>query len=77
MSRERETPAKIICERFWTPPAIGLHVITNPEIYISVQEGQVVNGEIAEGGLKQVLNGWVDGFADWVARLRAPLRAAA
>lgn len=57
--------------------AIGLHVIANPEIYISFQEGQVVNGEIADGGLKQLLNGWVDGFAGWVSRLTGPVRAAA
>lgn len=52
--------------------AIGLHVIVNPEIYLNFREGQVVNGEIAEEGLKQLLTGWVDAFAEWAKRLRAP-----
>lgn len=55
---------------------IGLHVIANPEIYISFKEGQVVDGEIADSGLKQLLSGWVDTFADWIGRLRQPTRAA-
>lgn len=57
--------------------AIGLHVIANPEIYISFREGQVADGEIVEDGLKHLLRGWVDGFADWIQRLRARVRAAA
>jgi chromate reductase len=51
---------------------IGLHVIANPEIYLNFREGQVVNGEIADDGLKHLLTGWVDAFADWIKRLRAP-----
>lgn len=52
--------------------AIGLHVIVNPEIYLNFREGQVVNGEIADEGLKQLMTSWVDAFADWTKRLRAP-----
>lgn len=52
--------------------AIGLHVNVHPEIYLNFREGQVVNGEIADEGLKQLMSAWVDAFTDWAKRLRAP-----
>lgn len=51
---------------------IGLHVIANPEIYLTFREGQVVNGEIADEGLKTLSRSWIDTFADWINRLKAP-----
>jgi len=52
--------------------AIGIAVTAQPEIYLNYREGQIVDGEIAEDGLRTLLLDWTAKFADWVARLRQP-----
>lgn len=54
---------------------LGVHLLVQPEIYLNFRDGQIVDGEIAEEGLRTLLRGWVDRFADWVARLRQPALA--
>jgi len=51
---------------------LGLGVMAQPEIYLNFREGQIVNGEIAEEGLRALLTDWVGKFADWSARLKQP-----
>jgi chromate reductase len=55
---------------------LGVAVLAQPEIYLNYREGQIIDGEIADEGVAGLLNGWVESFADWVARLKAPARAA-
>ncbi len=50
--------------------ALGLNVMGNPEIYLSYREGQIQDGDIADAGLRTLLSGWVDRFADWIGRLK-------
>jgi len=50
--------------------AIGAHLMIHPEIYLSYREAQFADGEIAEEGLRTLLTGWVDRFADWIGRLK-------
>lgn len=56
---------------------LGIAVLAQPEIYLNYREGQIIDGEIADEGVAGLLNGWVESFADWVAKLKAPVRAAA
>lgn len=51
---------------------LGIAVMAQPEIYLNYREGQIVDGEIADEGVQGLLKGWVESFADWVARLKAP-----
>lgn len=51
---------------------LGLGVMAQPEIYLNFRESQIVNGEIAEEGLRALLTDWVGKFADWSARLKQP-----
>lgn len=51
---------------------LGLGVMAQPEVYLNFREGQIVNGEIAEEGLRELLTDWVGKFADWSARLKQP-----
>lgn len=55
---------------------LGVAVLAQPEIYLNYREGQIVDGEIADEGVQGLLNGWVESFADWVAKL-APRQARA
>ncbi|WP_395648099.1 NADPH-dependent FMN reductase [Terricaulis sp.] len=52
--------------------AIGVALIAQPEIYLNFREGQFVDGEIADEGLRTLLTDWTAKFADWIARLRQP-----
>lgn len=51
--------------------AIGMHVLGNPEIYLQYKDGHFVEGEVADEGLRKLLSGFVDTFADWARKLRA------
>lgn len=51
---------------------LGISVIAQPEIYLNFREGQIVDGEIAEEGLRALLLDWTSKFADWIHRLRTP-----
>lgn len=51
---------------------LGIALLVQPEIYLNFREGQIVDGEIAEDGLRKLLTDWASTFADWIARLRAP-----
>lgn len=55
--------------------AIGVALTAQPEVYLNFREGQVVDGEIADDGLKTLLSDWSAKFADWIARLRQPALA--
>lgn len=51
---------------------LGLSVLAQPEIYLNYRPGQISDtGEITDDGLRELLEGWVDRFSDWVARLTA------
>lgn len=52
--------------------AVGVAVTAQPEVYLNFREGLVVEGEIADEGLKTLLSDWTAKFADWIARLRQP-----
>lgn len=52
---------------------LGLGVMAQPEIYLNFREGQIVNGEIADEGLRALLTDWVAKFSDWSARLKQPV----
>jgi len=51
---------------------LGIGVMAQPEIYLNFREGQIVDGEIADEGLRTLLTDWVAKFADWSSRLKAP-----
>jgi len=51
---------------------LGVGVMAQPEVYLNFREGQIVDGEIAEEGLRTLLDDWVAKFADWTNRLKAP-----
>lgn len=53
--------------------AIGVSLIVQPEIYLNFRNGQIVDGEVADEGLRTLLNDWTTKFADWIARLRQPV----
>jgi chromate reductase len=40
-----------------------------PELYLSYREGHVVDGEIADPGLRDLFTKWVNRFADWIERV--------
>jgi chromate reductase len=52
--------------------AIGVALTAQPEIYLNFREGQVVDGEIAEAGLRALLEDWAARFADWIGRVKQP-----
>lgn len=52
--------------------AIGTALTAQPEIYLNFREGLIVDGEITDENFVSLLNDWVEKFADWIARLRAP-----
>jgi chromate reductase len=52
--------------------AIGVALTAQPEIYLNFRDGLIVDGEIADEGLRGVLMDWAARFADWTARLRQP-----
>jgi chromate reductase len=54
---------------------LDVPLMTQPEIYLNYREGQVVAGEIADAGLRDLLTNWVSRFADWIGRLKQPSRA--
>ena len=51
---------------------IGLHLLSDPEIYLNYRDGLIVDGEITDEGFRTALRAWVDKFSDWIARLKAP-----
>lgn len=55
--------------------AVGVSVLGQPEIYLNFRDGQIVNGQIADPGLRDLMQDWAGAFADWVARVKAPARA--
>jgi chromate reductase, NAD(P)H dehydrogenase (quinone) len=51
-------------------PVLEIALIAQPEIYLTLRPGQIdENGEITDDGLRALLQGWVEKFADWIARL--------
>ena len=52
--------------------AVGVSLLAQPEIYINFRDGLVVDGDIADEGLRGVLQDWTAKFADWISRLKAP-----
>jgi chromate reductase len=56
--------------------ALDVALMAQPEIYLNVRDGQIVDGEIAEESLRTLLAEWTAKFADWIARLRQPARVA-
>jgi chromate reductase len=52
--------------------AVGIALTAQPEIYLNFREGLIVDGEITDENFVGLLKDWVEKFADWIARLRAP-----
>ncbi len=52
--------------------AIDIALLANPEIYLNYRDGQIVDGEIADEGLRALMRSWVDRFADWIGRVKQP-----
>jgi chromate reductase len=52
--------------------AIGVALAAQPEIYLNFRNGQVLDGEIAEQGLRTLLSDWTAKFADWTGRVKQP-----
>lgn len=52
--------------------AVGTALTAQPEIYLNYREGLIVDGEITDASLVGLLKDWIEKFADWIARLRAP-----
>jgi len=52
--------------------AVGIALAAQPEIYLNFREGLIVDGEITDENFVALLKDWVEKFADWIARLRAP-----
>jgi chromate reductase, NAD(P)H dehydrogenase (quinone) len=52
--------------------AIDIPLMAQPEIYVNFRDGLIIDGEIADEGLRTLLAGWVTRFADWIARLKSP-----
>jgi chromate reductase len=52
--------------------AIDVPLMAQPEVYLNFRDGQIVDGEIADEGLRTLLTGWVARFADWIQRVKAP-----
>jgi chromate reductase len=51
-------------------PVLELIVLSQPEIYIQLRADHIrENGEFADEAMKKLLNGWIDKFATWVARV--------
>lgn len=51
-------------------PVLEIALIAQPEIYLTLKPGQIdANGNITDDGLRALLQGWVEKFADWIARL--------
>lgn len=55
---------------------LDIALMAQPEIYLNLRDGHIVDGEIADEGLRALLTGWVDRFAGWIARLKQPALAA-
>lgn len=53
--------------------AIGIGITAQPEIYLNYREGQIVDGQIAEEGLRTLLTDWTNKFAEWISRFKAPV----
>lgn len=50
-------------------PVLELAVMAQPELYIQLRADHIrEDGAFADEGMAKLLNGWVDKFADWVAR---------
>lgn len=52
---------------------LDIALISQPEIYLHYREGLIVDGEIADEGLRTLLRGWVDRFAEWIGRVKPAL----
>ena len=52
--------------------AIDTALMGGPEIYLNFRDDTLANEEIADEAFKTLLRGWVDKFADWIARLKRP-----
>ena len=51
-------------------PVLELIVLSQPELYIQLRQDHINDkGEFADDGMKKLLNGWVDKFADWIERV--------
>ena len=54
---------------------VEIALISQPEIYLTLKPGLIdANGDIADEGLRTLLNTWVDRFAGWIARLEQPVQ---
>ncbi len=56
--------------------AIGVALTAQPEIYLNFREDTLADGQIADKGFRTLLADWAANFANWIARLKAPARAA-
>lgn len=52
-------------------PVLDIALLAQPELYINIRPGQIdENGEIVDDALKALVDGWVERFSDWIARLQ-------
>jgi chromate reductase len=51
---------------------LGIGLMAQPEIYLNFRDGQIVDGQIADEGLRKLMTDWTSAFADWAQRLKAP-----
>ena len=52
--------------------AIGTALTVQPEIYLNYREGLIVDGEITDENFVGLLKDWIEKYAEWIARLKAP-----
>jgi chromate reductase len=51
---------------------LGVALVSRPEVYISLKPGALdAENQVADEGLKKVLNNFLDAFAKWIARVKA------
>lgn len=55
---------------------LDIALMAQPEIYLSLRDGQIVDGQIADESLRTLLAGWINRFADWIGRLKSPALSA-
>jgi chromate reductase len=52
--------------------AVGAALTAQPEIYLNFREGLIIDAEITDENFVGPLRDWVEKFADWITRLKAP-----
>lgn len=53
---------------------IGISLLSQPEVYLNYRQGLIADGDVTDPAFVQVLEDFVAKFADWIARLRTPVR---